>query len=131
MVNISIHQLLNLFWFKGIKLDGCNIIGYTAWSLMDNFEWPRGFSEKFGLYHVNFTDPKRARTPKASARYYKQLVQENGFSPGYTGEGGRGTAPTHEQGIYYDTFPEDFVWSTATAAYQVEGAWDVDGKGRW
>nr|XP_022342919.1 uncharacterized protein LOC111136393 isoform X1 [Crassostrea virginica] len=114
---------------KGIKLDGCNIIGYTAWSLMDNFEWPRGFSEKFGLYHVNFTDPKRARTPKASARYYKQLVQENGFSPGYTGEGGRGTTPTHEQGIYYDTFPEDFVWSTATAAYQVEGAWDVDGRG--
>lgn len=95
---------------------------------MDNFEWPRGFSEKFGLYHVNFTDPKRTRKPKASARFYSQLIKENGFLRGYTGVGGRGTAPDHEEGIYYDTFPEDFAWSTATAAYQVEGAWNTDGE---
>ncbi|XP_061162617.1 lactase/phlorizin hydrolase-like, partial [Saccostrea echinata] len=114
---------------KAIHLDGCNVKGYTAWSLMDNFEWPRGFSEKFGLYNVNFTDPKRTRTPKASARFYKQLIQENGFQPGYTGKGGRGIAPAHENGIFYDTVPEDFAWITATAAYQVEGAWDEDGRG--
>lgn len=95
---------------------------------MDNFEWPRGYSEKFGLYHVNFNDPKRTRTPKASARFYKQLIQEHGFLPGYPGKGGRGTAPEYEHGIYYDTFPDGFVWSTATAAYQVEGAWNTDGK---
>lgn len=27
------------------------------------------------------------------------------------------------------TFPEDFLWGCATASYQVEGAWDVDGRG--
>lgn len=111
-----------------IRLDSCNVLGYTAWSLIDNFEWNSGYSEKFGLYHVDFNDPGRKRTPKASARFYKQIIVENGFSHGYTGIGGRGTAPKHEDGIYYDTFPDGFVWSSATAAYQVEGAWNEDGR---
>ncbi|XP_061162615.1 uncharacterized protein LOC133171833 [Saccostrea echinata] len=113
---------------KAIK-DGCNVLGYTAWSLLDNFEWNKGYAEKFGLHYVDFNDPKRKRTPKASARFYKQVIAENGFRPGYPGIGGRGLAPEHESGIYYDTFPDGFVWSSATAAYQVEGAWNENGKG--
>lgn len=117
-----------LIMLIAIRLDSCNVLWYTAWSLIDNFEWNSGYSEKFGLYHVDFNDPGRKRTPKASARFYKQIIAENGFSHGYTGIGGRGTVPEHEDGIYYDTFPDGFVWSSATAAYQVEGAWNEDGR---
>lgn len=60
-------------------MDECDVRGYTAWSLLDNFEWMRGYSEHFGLYHVNFSDPDRKRTPKASAAFFTSIIENNGF----------------------------------------------------
>ena len=62
------------------KLDGCDIRGYFAWSLMDNMEWRHGYSLKFGMHHVDFSDPNRPRTPKSSAAYYSKLIRDNGFN---------------------------------------------------
>uniref|UniRef100_A0A182PT45 Uncharacterized protein n=1 Tax=Anopheles epiroticus TaxID=199890 RepID=A0A182PT45_9DIPT len=59
---------------SAILLDGCNVAGYTAWSIIDNFEWLRGYSEKFGLFYVNFSDPSLQRVPKASANFMKRVI---------------------------------------------------------
>ncbi|KAG6451630.1 hypothetical protein O3G_MSEX007275 [Manduca sexta] len=64
----------------GIKEDGLNITGYTAWTLMDNFEWTDGYNSRFGLYEVDFSSPERTRTPKASAEFYKNLIRHNSLS---------------------------------------------------
>ena len=66
--------------FAAIRIDGVNVKGYAAWSLMDNFEWAVGYTERFGLHWVNFTDPERPRLKKNSATYYKSLVEANRFA---------------------------------------------------
>ena len=62
---------------------GVPVHAYTSWSLMDNFEWGRGYSERFGLYWVNFESEKRDRIPKASSYFYKHLIEANGFPSAY------------------------------------------------
>ncbi|XP_046660575.1 myrosinase 1-like isoform X2 [Homalodisca vitripennis] len=58
-----------------INEDGCNVIGYTAWSLMDNFEWNRAYSVKYGLWHVDFNSTERTRKMKLSGYYFKKMTE--------------------------------------------------------
>jgi len=74
-VDFHIKYLCELL--KAMKDDGCNVIGYTLWSLMDNFEWMFGYNEKFGLLHIDFNDPERKRTAKKSAEIYSQIIKSN------------------------------------------------------
>lgn len=59
--------------------DKVDLRGYTVWSVMDNIEWATGFTERFGLHFVNYTDPSLPRIPKASVKFYASVARCNGF----------------------------------------------------
>ncbi len=54
---------------------GADVRGYFAWSLMDNFEWARGYAQRFGLVHVDY-DTQR-RTVKDSGRVYAEVLRRH------------------------------------------------------
>ncbi|XP_018320233.1 myrosinase 1-like [Agrilus planipennis] len=59
---------------QAINEDKVNIRSYSVWTLMDNFSWVRGYSNRLGLYQVNMSDPNRPRTAKLSAKFYKEVI---------------------------------------------------------
>jgi beta-glucosidase len=73
---IEYHQS-HLTELKRAIEDGASCNGYFAWSLMDNFEWAQGFSQRFGLIWVDFETLERI--PKDSYYWYKKYISENGL----------------------------------------------------
>ena len=51
---------------------GADLRGYYVWSLLDNFEWSRGYSQRFGLVYVDY--PTQERILKHSAHWYRDLI---------------------------------------------------------
>ncbi len=54
------------------------IKGYFHWSLVDNFEWERGWSQRFGLWALDRDTQARRKRP--SADLYAAICKENGLS---------------------------------------------------
>jgi len=50
--------------------------GYFHWSLMDNFEWEKGYSERLGLVYVDYQTQQRMK--KDSAYWYRDVIRSNG-----------------------------------------------------
>ena len=61
--------------------DGVPVRGYHCWSLMDNFEWAEGYSQRFGLTYVDFKNGQR-RTVKDSGLWYANVARTNQVSNG-------------------------------------------------
>lgn len=57
--------------------DGADVRAYYVWSLLDNFEWAFGYRKRFGIVWVDYETQRRI--PKASARFYRDLIRQNGF----------------------------------------------------
>ncbi|WP_319804095.1 GH1 family beta-glucosidase [Nocardioides dongkuii] len=59
---------------------GVDVRGYYAWSLLDNFEWTEGYTQRFGLVHVDYET--QVRTPKRSFDWYAALIRAQTRSTG-------------------------------------------------
>ncbi|KAG7484428.1 hypothetical protein MATL_G00049280 [Megalops atlanticus] len=113
---------------KSIRYDKVRVIGYTAWSLVDGFEWYREYSMRRGLFYVNFDTTDMKREPKTSAIFYKKLIERNGFPP----------LPENKPAS--GVFPCNFAWGVAANSIQVETTpsqfadpsvyiWNITGNG--
>ncbi|MCQ2587122.1 MAG: GH1 family beta-glucosidase [Treponema sp.] len=66
-------------YLRGLKKaadEGVDVSGYFQWSLMDNFEWAKGYNPRFGMIFCDYTTLERI--PKDSAYWYKTVIESNG-----------------------------------------------------
>ncbi len=66
-----------LEWIARAIEEGADVRGYYLWSLLDNYEWAAGFSQRFGIVHVD--SDTLVRTPKASADWYRDVIARRGL----------------------------------------------------
>jgi beta-glucosidase len=67
-----IHQV-----WRGVNFNW-PVRGYFQWTLVDNFEWERGWTQRFGLWELNVETQARRKRP--SADLYAEICAENGLS---------------------------------------------------
>ena len=67
-----------LLALQRVLAENIPVIGYTVWSLLDNFEWASGYDQRYGLIYTDFQSQQRIL--KESAFWYKNIIQTNGTS---------------------------------------------------
>lgn len=66
----------HLLWLRKAAEEGVEVAGYFQWSFMDNFEWARGYNDRFGIVYVDYQTQERI--PKDSYYWYRKTIEENG-----------------------------------------------------
>ena len=124
-MQVATHAIVNSV-LKSVVNDNVNVIGYMHWALVDGYEFVTQHSQGWGLAAIDWTHPSRDRTIKPFGYWFSDLVEARGFQ-------NREMAcnPIPEQmEIKPIKFNPEFIWATATASAQIEGAADEDGKGK-
>jgi beta-glucosidase len=67
----------HLLWIYQAIKKGADVRGYLHWSLLDNFEWDKGFWPRFGLVEINYKTLERKIRP--SAKIYAEICKNNGL----------------------------------------------------
>jgi len=65
----------HLYWIHKAIQEGVDIRGYFYWSLLDNFEWDKGFWPRFGLVEIDYQTLERKIRP--SAQEYAKICKNN------------------------------------------------------
>ncbi len=65
----------HLIWIHRAMKEGVDVRGYFHWSLMDNFEWDKGFQPRFGLVEIDYKTLERK--PRPSTYYYAEICKNN------------------------------------------------------
>ncbi|KAJ4822728.1 Beta-glucosidase 12 [Turnera subulata] len=73
-IRVDFYRQHLSFVHKAIK-DGVNVKGYFAWSLLDNFEWASGYTVRFGLNYVDYSNGLK-KHPKLSAHWFKSFLKK-------------------------------------------------------
>jgi beta-glucosidase len=69
----------SLVHLAGTIAAGVPVGGYLHWSLLDNFEWAEGYRGRFGLYRIDFADPRLERRRTRSADLFARIARLNGI----------------------------------------------------
>ncbi len=67
----------HLRWTQQAIREGADVRGYFYWSLVDNFEWDKGFWPRFGLVEIDYKTLERK--PRQSFYAYKKIIENNGI----------------------------------------------------
>jgi beta-glucosidase len=65
----------HLKWIHKAIEEGIDVRGYFHWSLIDNFEWDKGFKPRFGLVEIDYKTLQRI--PRPSSKIYAQICKNN------------------------------------------------------
>jgi len=71
----------------GAMVRGADVRGFFYWSLLDNFEWQFGYSKRFGLLSVDFSDPRLPRRMKPLGEIYRTICMKGSLPDAERGPG--------------------------------------------